>query len=719
MIDETEFAEGLQRPSRLPMLLVGLLTSVWLVAAGILVAAEINPGLIASAGIDAAVVARLVGVVLAAAAPLAVLWLVAALLRDRSAARSAQTALLTRALALADHDLRRSEAAAAALEARIEAVFTRIEALAAPLLAQADAVDATAARLDNSGSKLADVTARTLAAGARLAAATPAAIADGERLQALLMETDSSLARQLADHETLLAGLWSRVAELTTAANSAAAVADARLAALTVRAGEAQTALSGPINAIAEAADSAFARTTAAADATREGVHGQTSALLASVEQARVTFDHIGRESSVQIGRRIEALLAAGTQLTAQIDDQSNRYQSLVEQLERSFGILDAKLGNSVTTGNSALETITLRMTDARDAIFRLNEPISASDAALVAVESRVAALGAVTATALAAIGSQLPASLPQVERLTGSLADLHDAAAALAAPIADGGAAIDMARTSLDTAQMTLETAAVTLAAELARARDLLAEIETLTGSASLTASTQLIDVFARVRDVAGQTAGTMRETLANVVSEAEAALEKAGSTRAESAFAAPIKAQIAAIEDANNRAAISGQAATERVTQRLLALTKTIATVEARIDEADTHYDIRLRDDIAKRSGALLQSLQDGAIDIAKLLAIDLDDNSWARYLRGDKSLFARRAVRLIDSGTERAIARHFQHDPAFAEQATRYITEFEALIARVQPDREGKGLAVTLLSSDVGKLYVALAQATERLR
>ena len=153
--------------------------------------------------------------------------------------------------------------------------------------------------------------------------------------------------------------------------------------------------------------------------------------------------------------------------------------------------------------------------------------------------------------------------------------------------------------------------------------------------------------------------------------------------------------------------------------MTQRLLGLTQTVAVVEARIDEADAHYDMRLRDDLAKRASMLLESLNTTSIDIAKFLRIDVDDNAWAAYLKGDRSIFARQTVRLIDGGTARAIARHYRHDAAFREQATRYIDEFEQLLKRVLPDREGKALAVTLLSSDVGKLYVALAQATERLR
>ena len=38
---------------------------------------------------------------------------------------------------------------------------------------------------------------------------------------------------------------------------------------------------------------------------------------------------------------------------------------------------------------------------------------------------------------------------------------------------------------------------------------------------------------------------------------------------------------------------------------------------------------------------------------------------------------------------------------------------------MLRRVLADRDGATLAVTLLSSDMGKLYVALAQAIDRLR
>jgi hypothetical protein len=46
-------------------------------------------------------------------------------------------------------------------------------------------------------------------------------------------------------------------------------------------------------------------------------------------------------------------------------------------------------------------------------------------------------------------------------------------------------------------------------------------------------------------------------------------------------------------------------------------------------------------------------------------------------------------------------------------------RYIHDFEAMLRSVLSTRDGNALAVTILSSDMGKLYVALAQAIERLR
>ena len=52
-------------------------------------------------------------------------------------------------------------------------------------------------------------------------------------------------------------------------------------------------------------------------------------------------------------------------------------------------------------------------------------------------------------------------------------------------------------------------------------------------------------------------------------------------------------------------------------------------------------------------------------------------------------------------------------------FRDQVNRYIHDFEAMLRHILATRDGSLLGVTLLSADMGKLYVALAQAIERLR
>lgn len=119
------------------------------------------------------------------------------------------------------------------------------------------------------------------------------------------------------------------------------------------------------------------------------------------------------------------------------------------------------------------------------------------------------------------------------------------------------------------------------------------------------------------------------------------------------------------------------------------------------------------------ARRIALLTESLNSAAIDVAKILSNEVTDTSWAAYLKGDRGVFTRRAVRLLDSGEARIIASHYDDDTEFRDHVNRYIHDFESMMRVLLSTRDGNAIGVTLLSSDVGKLYVALAQAIDRLR
>ena len=85
----------------------------------------------------------------------------------------------------------------------------------------------------------------------------------------------------------------------------------------------------------------------------------------------------------------------------------------------------------------------------------------------------------------------------------------------------------------------------------------------------------------------------------------------------------------------------------------------------------------------------------------------------------MRGDRGIFTRRAVSLLDSAEVKAVQQHYESEAEFREHVNRYIHDFESMLRQLLSTRDGKALGVTLLSSDMGKLYVALAQGIERLR
>ena len=71
------------------------------------------------------------------------------------------------------------------------------------------------------------------------------------------------------------------------------------------------------------------------------------------------------------------------------------------------------------------------------------------------------------------------------------------------------------------------------------------------------------------------------------------------------------------------------------------------------------------------------------------------------------------------MLENTQAREIAELYDADPNLREHINRYIHDFEGMLRTVLSTRDGHAISVTLLSSDMGKLYVALAQALERLR
>ncbi|WP_164157191.1 hypothetical protein, partial [Sandarakinorhabdus rubra] len=454
-----------------------------------------------------------------------------------------------------------------------------------------------------------------------------------------------------------------------------------------------------------------------AVDTTREAVHAQTSALLATVEQARTTLDHIGGEAARALEDRLTALQDITARITGDIASTSDSTQALVDDLGGRIEALAQRLGQAMADNESALSGLDSRMDEARASAAALTTPLADAETALAAVEARLGGMVREAESAVALLEEQLPAGQSLVAALEERLAALSASAATLAEPLAEGSSSIAEASGQLEAARAALDSSTAGLNTAIEQAVAQMQELEEGTGRIGLTASGELVETFGRVRQIADAAAGAMRQSLAGVIAEAESALERSAIDRTELAFAGPIRSRIEELVTAQSRAANAAQVAAERVAQRLVSLTRTIAEVESHVDAVETRAELRARNSLGRRANGLIDSLQASAVDMAELLDFDIDDKTWTDYAAGDRSAIARRLAAGLDRGTGRLFLRHFAHDQDFRTEASRYLADFEALVADIVPERGGEALGATLLSSTLGKLYLAIGQAAGR--
>ena len=247
----------------------------------------------------------------------------------------------------------------------------------------------------------------------------------------------------------------------------------------------------------------------------------------------------------------------------------------------------------------------------------------------------------------------------------------------------------------------------------------------------------TQLSELAERSAAVTGQTRDELQAAFdmltmstANVLrnlregqTEAIREIAEQIAEKSNSAIAVALRDQaattIAEIESSARAAGVAGRETTAQLRDQLEKVNELAGNLEQRVAAARERSEEQMGDDFVRRMALITESLNSGAIDIAKAFDNDVADTQWSNYLRGDRGIFTRRAVRLLDKSQARAVFEFYEADGDFRETVNRYIHDFEAMLRSVLSTRDGNALAVTLLSSDVGKLYVCLAQSIDRLR
>jgi hypothetical protein len=508
-----------------------------------------------------------------------------------------------------------------------------------------------------------------------------------------------------------------------------------------------------------------------------EGLRARTSQLEAELT---ATSERLGEAEAATLAaarERIAAITAEADALEARLGERDLRFGEAIEQRQAAFDTREAQASEVLSQRLAALDEA---LAQRREAQIADAEKLVAQGDALTAQIDRFGALlgevsqqGEVARNSLSAgfdtLGEKLSAKRIALAETEARLAQLTESGIRLLEIIQSG------ARTSREDLQLAIAEASDSLGAVESRAGEV-SQLMLRSSQSGIDLSDYLIKTrgeidaadeaiagfrarlaeqsdealaklqglrggFARLAEESGTLAEDTQEQLRGALAALEAAIAQAFATLEEGtrektatlaerlggeavevlekALRNEAAATVGKIEQAAAHASGVGREVVIQLRDQLVKVNELTGNLEQRVARARELAEEQVNNDFARRMALITDSLNSAAIDISGALSTEVADTAWDAYLKGDRGIFTRRAVRLIDNGASRDIGELYQRDDAFKANVSRYIHDFEALLRATLSTRDGHVLSVTMLGSDMGKLYVVLAQAIQRFR
>ena len=462
----------------------------------------------------------------------------------------------------------------------------------------------------------------------------------------------------------------------------------------------------------------------------RGGIDAQAASVAALLDQAQAGLGRAGIEASQALSQRLDGAGSSLDALSSRIAEQERASQRLVADLDNGLVALDERFARLAEQGDERAARLTGHVGRLRGELDMLGVDSSAQDQALLALYDRTAALReGVTALSLAvahelggAFGdAEAGASrlLAATDQARPSIEWMQSAANDTAERLIAGQQAVDASEQRLSAMLVAVDHGVSgaqaqlgELTAAIAIANDDATRLSNETGPA-------LIAALQQVREAGSHAAERARTAISAIIPESAAQLSEAARNALEKAVREAVEERLAELDRVASHAVETAREASDRLTQQMLSIGQSAVALEAHLEQSREAQRKDDGEDFGRRVSLLMDSMHSAAIDVQKILSDEVDEKAWGAYLKGNRGVFTRRAVKLIGGSETRSIAAHYDSDPEFQQSVNRYIHDFEAMLRHILAERDGGMMAVTLMSADMGKLYAALAQGIERRR
>ena len=476
--------------------------------------------------------------------------------------------------------------------------------------------------------------------------------------------------------------------------------------------------------------DQLLTRAAASLEQIRAGIDTQAAAVASLVEQSSAGIGRTGAEAAESLASNVSAANVALDGLTSRIAEQERASQRIVAETARALAELDQHFAGLAETGDQRAAAFAKSIGRARTELQQLSEETGTQNTAVEALAERAEALQNYVGRLTSDVKDQLSIAIgdaeagaerlirstqqirPELDWMREAAVEASERIRASASSIAEQQDRFAALLATLDEGVGTAGERLSTLAASITEAQGEATRLSHETGPA-------LIDAMVQVKEAASHAAERAREAIANVVPQSAANLSNATRDALQKVIQEEVEARLAEVEATAARAVDAARGASDRLTEQMLSIGRTAAALEQHMEQISSQQREKDSEAFARRVALLIDSMHSASIDVGKLLSDEVDEKAWDSYLKGNRGVFTRRAVRLLEGSETRAIKAHYEADIEFQDAVHRYVHDFEAMMRRVVADKDGGIIAVTLMSSDTGKLYAALAQVVDKRR
>lgn len=455
-----------------------------------------------------------------------------------------------------------------------------------------------------------------------------------------------------------------------------------------------------------------------------------TDEVIEALQSTRAELATETAASAQSIKSDLEVLENTLAKLGKTADEEETRLKSLIDELHQRI----SEINEDISRLDNDSGEKTAKLAFALKALEENNQSLQENleqghgiadgmiermEKLLEALDSSTREMDETVPAALERVDQRSQHSLIAFKQLNKEAVSAGKKADAISEQVEQTNASLENQTTQLIALQDTGSSISDELLSQIGALATQLKDVQIQNEELAESASEKLITALLRVKETAKQASEYSRESLEKSITGSAEKFEQISEEALNRVVDEKIGSIAPKLEEAVANAVATTESTAGHLAGQLNAIEEMTTQLEQRILFAKEKAEQSSEENFTRRVALLTESLNSIAIDVSKILSNDVTDTEWAAYLKGDRGIFTRRAVRLLDNGEVREILAQYEADDEFREHVNRYIHDFEAMLRGVLSTRDGSAISVTLLSSDIGKLYVALAQAIERLR